>query len=61
MAIQLVDQAGRPHVAYVAQVNDDNVLLDLNHPLAGEILHFDVKIASLREAGGEELEHGHVH
>lgn len=61
MAVQLVDQAGNRRVAFVAQVSDDNVLLDLNHPLAGETLHFDVKIASLRQADEEELEHGHVH
>ncbi|HSJ56556.1 MAG TPA: peptidylprolyl isomerase [Anaerolineae bacterium] len=61
MAVQLVDQAGNPHMAFITEVNDDNVLLDLNHPLAGETLHFDVKIASLRQADEEELEHGHVH
>lgn len=47
--------------AFVAEVNDDAVILDLNHPLAGEALTFDVKIASLRKATQEELEHGHVH
>jgi len=61
MAVQLVDEAGNPHMAFVAEVNDDNVLLDLNHPLAGETLHFDVRIASLRQADEEEREHGHVH
>ncbi len=47
--------------AFVAEVRSDAVLLDLNHPLAGEPLHFDVKIASLRPATKEELEHGHAH
>jgi FKBP-type peptidyl-prolyl cis-trans isomerase SlyD len=61
MAVQLVDQSGRTHVAFVEEIRDDSVLLDLNHPLAGETLHFDVKVVTLREATKEELEHGHVH
>lgn len=47
--------------AFVAEVNEDSVLLDLNHPLAGEALTFDVKISSLRKATQEEIDHGHVH
>ncbi len=61
MAIQLTDQAGNPHTAFVKEVRDGTVLLDLNHPLAGETLHFDVEIVALREATAEELDHGHVH
>lgn len=47
--------------AFVAEIRDDAVLLDLNHPLAGEALHFEVKITSLRLATHEELDHGHSH
>jgi len=61
MAVQLVDQQGAPHMAFVEEVRDETVLLDLNHPLAGETLHFEVKVVTLRDATEEELEHGHVH
>ena len=61
MAIQLTDQAGNPHMAFVKEVREDTVILDLNHPLAGETLHFDVEVVTLREATAEELDHGHVH
>lgn len=47
--------------AYVVKIDSDAVKLDLNHPLAGETLHFDVTIVGLRPATGEELSHGHVH
>lgn len=47
--------------ASIVEMRDDAVVLDLNHPLAGEKLHFQVHIADLRPATDEELEHGHVH
>jgi len=47
--------------AYVSEIHPDRVVLDFNHPLAGEELFFSVKITDLREATPEELDHGHVH
>jgi len=47
--------------AYVAEIGPEGVKLDFNHPLAGETLHFEVKITGLRDATSEELAHGHVH
>lgn len=52
---------GRPFEVTVSEVREDNVVLDFNHPLAGQTLHFHVQIADLRPATEEELEHGHVH
>lgn len=48
------------HVVRVVQVDDQNVTVDANHPLAGQTLHFDVKVVGVREAKPEELEHQHV-
>jgi len=45
----------------VTKVADDHVLVDGNHPLAGEALHFDVNVVGIRVATAEEVEHGHVH
>jgi FKBP-type peptidyl-prolyl cis-trans isomerase SlyD len=43
------------------EIEGDEVTLDLNHPLAGVSLHFDVEVIEVREASRQELEHGHVH
>jgi FKBP-type peptidyl-prolyl cis-trans isomerase SlyD len=61
MRLNLQDEAGHAFEAHVAEVRPDGVLLDFNHPLAGERLHFWVKIAYLRLPTEEELAHGHVH
>jgi FKBP-type peptidyl-prolyl cis-trans isomerase SlyD len=47
--------------ATVAGLKGDEVVLDFNHPLAGETLYFWVKVAGLRPATAGELDHGHVH
>lgn len=45
----------------VKDVSDDGIRVDGNHPLAGQVLHFDVTIEEVREASEEEISHGHVH
>ena len=47
--------------ARIDKIEEDSVRLDFNHPLAGKILHFDVKVIALRPATEEEISHGHVH
>ena len=46
---------------WVVKVEDDEVFVDPNHPLAGVTLHFQVKVVAIRDATGEEMEHGHAH
>lgn len=45
-----------PFMITVSTVNDDNtVTVDLNHPLAGKRLNFDVTVTEVREATAAEL------
>ena len=37
------------------------MVVDGNHPLAGERLWFKAKVSALRKATQDELTHGHVH
>lgn len=60
MQVQLETEGG-PALAIVSAIEGDDVKLDMNHPLAGMNLNFDVEILDVREATAEELDHGHVH
>jgi len=55
------DESGQARYARIEKVEGETVRLDFNHPLAGDELHFDVKVVALREPTDEELDHGHVH
>jgi FKBP-type peptidyl-prolyl cis-trans isomerase SlyD len=50
-----------PVILTVVEVKDKEIVVDGNHPLAGQNLHFDVEVADVRKATEEELSHGHVH
>lgn len=41
-------------VVTVVAVEGDDVVLDANHPLAGQVLHFDVELVAARPATEEE-------
>lgn len=45
----------------VTDVADGKVVVDGNHPLAGQSLRIQCVVHSVRAASAEEIEHGHVH
>ena len=45
----------------VIKVGRFMVTVDLNPPLAGKTLNFDIDVVDVREATQEEIEHGHAH
>jgi FKBP-type peptidyl-prolyl cis-trans isomerase SlyD len=60
MQVVLPTELG-PRAMTVMKVGMSVVDVDLNHPMAGKTLEFDVDVIDVREASAEELEHGHVH
>jgi FKBP-type peptidyl-prolyl cis-trans isomerase SlyD len=60
MQVVLPTEMG-PRAMTVTKVGMSVVDVDLNHPMAGKTLEFDVEIVEVREAQAEELAHGHVH
>lgn len=61
MQLQSTSPDGHVRLLTVQKVDEEGVTVDGNHPLAGQTLHFDVKIETVREATAEELDHGHAH
>jgi FKBP-type peptidyl-prolyl cis-trans isomerase SlyD len=53
--VPLMDNEGHRINAQVVEVTDTHVKVDLNHPLAGENLHFKGSILEVREASEKEL------
>jgi FKBP-type peptidyl-prolyl cis-trans isomerase SlyD len=45
----------------VTDIADGKVVVDGNHPLAGQRLRFDCTVLDIRPATAEEMAHGHVH
>jgi FKBP-type peptidyl-prolyl cis-trans isomerase SlyD len=45
----------------ITDITSDKVIVDGNHPLAGERLWFKGTVRDVRPATPEELTHGHVH
>lgn len=61
LELSVRDDQGQSRYARIDSIEGDTVTLNFNHPLAGDQLHFNVKVVELREPTTEELEHGHVH
>ncbi len=55
------DDEGQAVPVRVIEVRPDLIMVDANHPLAGETLYFHVDVREVREATVEELQHGHAH
>lgn len=55
------EESGHTIVYTVTDVAADKVVVDGNHPLAGQTLNFNGTVTEVRVATGEEMEHGHVH
>ena len=59
--LELEDDKGHSFQVWIAGVEGDDVVLDGNHPLAGEVLNFSVNVLGVRSASKEEKQHGHPH
>ncbi|HYC48786.1 MAG TPA: peptidylprolyl isomerase [Burkholderiales bacterium] len=55
------EQSDDPIVYTVTNIAEGKVVVDGNHPLAGQTLHIQCTIADVRQASAEEISHGHAH
>lgn len=61
MELLLEDEFGNYFEVTVAEINENDVVLDFNPPLAGKTVTYDAEVVALREADDEEKSHGHPH
>ncbi len=47
MQVQLQTQSGQQVIARIVHVDDDKIMLDANHPLAGKTLSFDIELLEI--------------
>ena len=59
--IPMLDHLGNRLEGVIIEIGDDAVVMDFNHPLAGDDLFFTGKVVEVRDASAEELARGHVH
>jgi FKBP-type peptidyl-prolyl cis-trans isomerase SlyD len=55
------EESGESRIYTVTDVAGDKVVVDGNHPLAGQTVVFSCTVTGVRAASPEELAHGHVH
>lgn len=61
MLAALAMKQGGQRMVTVVKVGSSVIDVDLNHPLAGRDLRFDIEILGVRDADETEIAHGHVH
>ncbi len=59
--MNLRDASGNVFQAVATALSENSVELDMNHPMAGKDLDFQVTVLSIRPATEEEIAHGHLH
>lgn len=55
------DSNNGPVAVVIKEIKEHTVVVDGNHPLAGQTLNFMVVVEDVREATDEEKKHGHAH
>jgi len=52
---------GQPLQFVITKIENEDITVNFNHPLAGKDLEFDVHLLDVRDATPAEISHGHVH
>ncbi len=55
------DESNQVFTGVIKEFDDKTVKVDLNHPLAGKVLKFDIEIVDIHPATQEELNPPHSH
>ena len=61
MPFSVENEEGEEIDLWISRIEEEQVFVDVNHPLAGVTLCFDVDVMSIRDATVVEQVHGHPH
>lgn len=53
--VPMMDSSGNRLSGSVVSIDDETVTMDFNHPLAGELMHFEGTVTGVRDASAEEI------
>lgn len=53
--VPMMDNEGNKLNGLILEVGNDKIKIDFNHPMAGDTLHFEVKILTIREATEDDI------
>ncbi len=60
MRFKALSKEGESQLVTLTEIREETVVLDANHPLAGQVLNFTVAIVDVRDPTDEELEQGYA-
>jgi len=58
--VPMQDNEGRKFNGIILEITDQNIVMDFNHPLAGDDLFFKGEVVEVRDASDEEMKQGGV-
>ena len=58
--VEVETEEGNALAMAITKINDETVILDLNHPLAGQTLSYEVEVVATREMTAEEMDLGNI-
>jgi len=53
--VPMMDSSGNRLSGSVVSIGEETVTMDFNHPLAGELMHFEGTVKGIRDASAEEI------
>ena len=56
--VEMMNDRGESRKFTVTRIEDDKLTVDGNHPLAGKVITFNIKVADIRDASADELAQG---
>ena len=61
MRLDAKDPDGHIPPVIIEAITKDGVIINGNHPLAGQVIKFDISVDAVREATEEEIAHSNTH